>query len=140
MLKPLSLTADNSVPVSDGEEESRLNSILIMGDCVGARLTLGVVLRYGYCKLVITNLGFPTKYCYSVFLRKNDSLGAFCSILAMDWVCYRFMNVNGVAYEEEYGLEFCERMCSEVWLGKPRMVVASDLTNWSAVVKRLGYI
>ena len=45
------LPADN--PVRTLEEESRLNSILMLGDCVGERLTLEVVLRYRSCKLAI---------------------------------------------------------------------------------------
>ena len=51
-MKALSLTADK--PFCALEEELRLNSILMLGDCVGERLTLDVVLTYGSCKLVIT--------------------------------------------------------------------------------------
>ena len=41
---PVSPTADN--PVSAMEEESRLNSILMLGDCVSKRLSLEVVPSY----------------------------------------------------------------------------------------------
>ena len=49
-MKPLSPTADN--PVRALEEESKFNSILVLGDHAGERLTLKVVLRYGSRKLV----------------------------------------------------------------------------------------
>ena len=87
-----------------------MNSILILGDCVGERLTMGVV----WVLQIITTLVFAAKYCYSLFLQKNDSLGAFYSVLVIDWDYYSFLNVKRVAYEEDYGLEFCERTCSKV--------------------------
>ena len=56
---------------------------------------------YGPCKLVIAHLGFAAaKYCCSVFLRKNYSLGEICSLLMVDWVCYRLATVKEVAYGE----------------------------------------
>ena len=44
LVKLLSSTADNPVQVQ--EEESPLNSILMLVDCVGERWTLEVVLRF----------------------------------------------------------------------------------------------
>ena len=40
-------------PVGTLGEESRLNSILMLGECVGERLTLEVVLRHESYKSVI---------------------------------------------------------------------------------------
>ena len=134
MFRPVSLNADNSVPVWAVEENLRWNSNLKLSDCVGERLTLGVTLMYEYCKLAKTTQDFATKYSYNVFLRKNDSWGAFYSLLVIHWVCYRFVNVKGVPYKEDYGLGLCERTCSEVWLGKLRMTMASYLTNLSRLV------
>ena len=39
--------------------------------------------------------------------------------------------VKGVAYGEDYGLDFCGVTCSEIWQGKPRLAVASDQTKLS---------
>ena len=41
------------------------------------------------------------------------------------------MAVKGAAYREDYGLGFREETYSEVWQGKPRLVVASDQTKLS---------
>ena len=51
-MKSLSPTADKLVPILD--EESRLNGILILVDCVGERLTLEIVSRNGYHSLQIS--------------------------------------------------------------------------------------
>ena len=48
---------------------------------------------------------FVLKYCCSVFLQKNGSLGEFHSLLLVHWVCYRFVTVTEIAYGEDYGLE-----------------------------------
>ena len=110
------------------EEESRLNSILMLRDCVGERLTLEVVLRYGSCKLVNTT-SFDCKIPF-MFLQKNDSLSElghqrFIAFLVAHWVCYRIVTVRGFAYGEGHRLEFCGGMCYEVRQGKPRVAVAS---------------
>lgn len=42
----------------------------------------------------------------------------FVVFLLVDWVCYSFVTVRGVAHGEYYGLEFCGATCSEVWQGK----------------------
>ena len=55
MSKAPSPIAENWIRVLG--EESLLNSILMLRDCVSERLTLEVVLRYGSCKLIkILNL------------------------------------------------------------------------------------
>ena len=43
-------TVDNSVGVK--KEESSLNSILMLSECVVERLTIEVALRYGSCKFL----------------------------------------------------------------------------------------
>ena len=103
MVEPQSPTADNLARAL--EEVSALNNIFNLSDCVGEKLTLEVVLRYGSCKLVIAPLAFAARYCCSVFLRKNGRLGEFYRLLMADWVCYRFLTVKGVAYGEDYELE-----------------------------------
>ena len=47
---------------------------------------------------------------------KNGSLGEFCILLMVDWVCYRFVAVKGVAHGGVYRLGFCGQRCSEVKL------------------------
>ena len=76
------------------------NSFLMLGDCVGERLKLEVVLKDGSCKLVISPLIFAAMYYCSVLLRKNASLGKFYSLLIVDWACYWLVAVKGVAYVE----------------------------------------
>ena len=57
-------------------------------------------------------LVFVAKYCYSMFLRKNDRLDEFYGLLVVDWsVCYRFVTVNGSAQGGDYGLGFCRGAC-----------------------------
>ena len=67
----------------------------------------------------LSSLVFVAKYCRSEFLWKNGSLGDFYSLLVVDWVCYRFVTVKGIAYGAVYSLGFCGRPCSEMWQGKP---------------------
>ena len=55
---------------------------------------------------------------------KNGSLGEFCILLVVDWVCYRFVAVKGVAHGGVYRLGFCGQPCSEV-----RLLVVSDHTK-----------
>ena len=83
LVKLLSSTADNPVPVQ--EEESPLNSILMLVDCVGERWTLEVVLRFMSWNLVIAPL---------VLLQ---STAVVCS--------YGKMIVKVVVCGEDYGLE-----------------------------------
>ena len=78
-------------------EESRLNSILMLCDCTGERLSLQILLRFCSCKLVIGPLDFAAKYCCSVVLHKNGSLGHFYSLLVVDWFCSMFTTVKEVA-------------------------------------------
>ena len=59
------------------------------------------------------------KYPCGVFLRKNGSLGelghqGFITLLVVACICYRVVVVRGVAHGEDYGLEFCGGMYSEV--------------------------
>ena len=86
MVKPLSPTANN--PVRTLEEESRLNIILLLVDHAGERLTLDVVLRYGFCKLVIA-----PSFCCNVLLQclltEKWQLRWIYRLLVVDWVCYR---------------------------------------------------
>ena len=49
-MKPL--YPNGETPVRVQEKESRLNSILMLNDCVAKRLILKVTLRYGSCNLV----------------------------------------------------------------------------------------
>ena len=74
----------------------------MLGDCVGERLTLIVVLRYGSPKL----LTVPSPCC-SVFFQKNGSLGEFYSLFMLD----RFETVKNVAYGEDYRFRFFGGTC-----------------------------
>ena len=56
---------------------------------------------------------------FCVFLRKNDSLSelghrGIVVFLVVEWLSYRFVTLRGVAFEEDYGFEFCGGTCSEV--------------------------
>lgn len=88
------------MPSPSGVLEKDRNSFLMLGDCVGERLKLEVVLKDGFCRLVIPPLIFATMYYCSVLLRKNASLVKFSSLLILDWACYRLVAVKGVAYVE----------------------------------------
>ena len=57
------------IPVRAQDEISHLNSILMLGDCVGGRLHLGVGLA-SLLKSPVLGLKYP----FGVFLRKRDSL------------------------------------------------------------------
>ena len=48
----------------------------------------------------LQSLVSAAKYYLIVFLRKDGSLGEFYSLLVLDWVYYRFMNLKGVAYRK----------------------------------------
>ena len=61
-MKPLFPTLDN--PVLAMKEKSRLNSVLMLGDCVSERLTLEVAVRYGYYILVLGQI-----FCCKVLLQ-----------------------------------------------------------------------
>ena len=99
-------------------------------------MTSEVVLRYEPCKLAIT----PTFFC-KVLLILKITAGEFYSLLVVDWVYCRSVTVKGIPdMEKIMGLNFVVESGSEVWQGKPRLAVASDQTDWWAVVKRLGYI
>ena len=77
MLKPPSQNAETPVRALH-EKESRLNSILMLRDCIGERLTLEVVLRYGSCRLVnIPSFDCKVPLLCDVFLRKSESLSKF---------------------------------------------------------------
>ena len=102
-MKPLSPNADN--PVRILEEELRLNGVLVVGECVGERLTLEVVLNYE-CKFFLLQITVAVSS-----FGKNGSLGEFYTILVVDWVYYNFVNVKGVAYGGVYRLGFCGRPC-----------------------------
>ena len=77
------------------------------------------------------SLAVTAKYCCSLFLRKNASLGEFHNLLVIGWVCCRLAAVKGITYGEDYGLGFCVGTCSEVCQGKPRPTVALDQTSLS---------
>ena len=72
------------------EEESRLNSILMLCDSVGERLILEFELRNRSWTLV----NIPSFGCHcGVFLRKNNSLSKLehkgtLAFLVVGWVCY----------------------------------------------------
>ena len=55
----------------------------MLSECVGERSKLEVAFMCGSCKLVIV-CSFA-KYCVSVFLQKNGTLGEFYSLLVIDW-------------------------------------------------------
>ena len=88
-------------------------------DCVYERLTLEVVLRYESSKLnKLSSFGY--KVSLWRFLMQNGSLGelrhqGFIAFLVVDWVCYSFETVRGVAPGEDYRLKFCLETCLEVW-------------------------
>ena len=115
------------------EDESHLNSILMLNGCVGERLTLEIITRYGSYKLVKT----PSFGCklplWHVLPENNGSLlevehQGIVAFLMLHWVCHRFVTVREVVFGEDYGLQFCEGTCSEVQHGKLR-VPASDQAN-----------
>ena len=77
MLKSPSQNAETPVRALH-EKESCLNSILVLRDCIGERLTLEVVLRYGSCRLVnIPSCDCKVSLLCDVFLRKNESFSKF---------------------------------------------------------------
>ena len=61
-------------------------------------------------------LQFPVlaaKYPSGVFLQKNDSLSELghreiVVFLVVEWLCYRFVTLGGVAFGEDYEFEFCQ--------------------------------
>lgn len=57
------------LPIRVQKEDSYLNSVLILGDFVGERLSLEVVLRYGFCKLVKMSVLAAKHFC-GVLLQK----------------------------------------------------------------------
>ena len=119
--------------VTAQEDESHLNSILMLNDCVGERLTLEIITRYGSYKLVKTpSFGCKLPF-WHVLPKNNGSLRevkhqGIVAFLVLHWVCYRLVTVREVVFGEDYGLEFCEGTCSEVQHGKLR-VPASDQAN-----------
>ena len=94
--------------------DSHSNSSLMLRDSVGERLTLEVVFRYGFCKLVkIPSLSDKVPL---LFLRKKGCLGklrhqGFIAFLVVDRVCYSFATVRSVTYREKYRHEFMLGMC-----------------------------
>ena len=98
---------------------THLNNILMLYDCIYERLALEVVLRYESCKLIkLSSFGYKVSlWC---FLMENCSLDelrhqGFIAFLVVDWVCYSFETVRGVAPGEDYRLKFCLETCLEVW-------------------------
>ena len=77
-MRPVSPTADN--PVSAMEEEPRLNSILILGDCVSKRLSLEVVLSYAPQLVIVP--GFCCKILLCVFLL---TMAAWVNFITFWW-------------------------------------------------------
>ena len=50
---------------------------------------------------------FPPKYCCSVFLKKNGSLGEFYSVLVVDILLVDMFMIVGKAVYGDYELGFC---------------------------------
>ena len=89
-----------------------MNSILMLGDCVGERLNLEVVLGIGGAnRLKSPVLVVKYQFLWCVSHRKKRSLGelghrGFIAFFVVVWLCYRFVAVAKVASGENYGLEF----------------------------------
>ena len=52
-----------------------------------------IIIKKGEYKSAVTPV-FAVKYCCSVFLQINDSLGEFYTLLVVDQVCYRLVTVS----------------------------------------------
>ena len=77
----------------------------MLGNCVGERLTMEVVLRYWFYKLIKSPV-WTSKYPCDVFLRKNGSLSelghqGFLALLVVDLACYKFVTVREDAFGED---------------------------------------
>ena len=70
-------------------------------------------------------------YCFNVILQKHASLDEFFNILWYIGFIADLITVKGAAYVEDYGIRLCGGMCSKVWQGKPRLMVASDQSKLS---------
>ena len=67
-----------------------------------------------FCYRITVVMGFFTKKWQIRWIETPR----IYSLFMVDWVCYSFTTVKGVAHGEEYGLEFCGETGSKVWLGK----------------------
>ena len=98
-------------------EESRLNSILMLYDCVGEKLTLKVVRRHESYKLVKTPSFFwcvPIEKWQFRWIMTPRIYGSFGSKLRL----LHFCDLSDVAHGEDNRLKFCGGMYLEMWQGK----------------------
>ena len=99
-------------------ENSHLNSVLLLRDCVGERLRFEVAFRQESCKLAKTpSFGFKIPLQCVLVLGELKHQG-FIDFWVEEWVFYNFVIVRGAAHGEDYELEFCWGTCSQAWQGK----------------------
>ena len=125
-MKPLSATAETRIRTkitklgkNQGKNwgKSRLNSILMLHDCVYERLTLKVILRYGSCKLIKS---FDCKLPLWCFLTEKWQLRCIetpmiYSVFGGRLGLLQFLDcMRGIAHGLDYGLEYFGGPCSEV--------------------------
>ena len=117
-----------SSPLWALEEDSYLNGIFMLDDCVGKRLALEVVLRYGPCKLVIA----PTFWSKILLVWHLGILWSFGGRLGL----LQVHELKGVAnIEKIMDLNIVRESGSEVWQEKLGLAVVSDQTNWLEIVE-----
>ena len=109
--------------VCDLIDISGLNSILMLGDCVGTGGRIGKNWHWrSYVGVGLANKlsspVSPAKYSCGVFLRKNDNLGelghrGFLAYLVVYLICFIFVTAREAVFGEDYVIEFCGGTCSE---------------------------
>ena len=94
-------------PVTVGDDDSYLRNILILDGCVGKRLILEIVLRYGsaryLCGVFVCSYGGLSELGNQIFL-------PFCGTLAV----FQIRDGKTGAFGKNKWFEFCGRTCSEV--------------------------
>ena len=146
-MKPLSATAETRIRTkitklgkNQGKNwgKSRLNSILMLHDCVYERLTLKVVLRYGSCKLIKS---FDCKLPLWCFLTEKWQLRCIetpmicIAFLVVDWACYSFLTVWGVLHMD-YIMGF-NTLEERVRKSVGKKMTVSDQINQQMLFKRV---
>ena len=126
MVKHLFHIIDN--PVWALKEESHLNSISMLSDCVGERLTLGFFLRYVSCRLVIV-FSFCCRVLLWRVLTEKCSVGEFYSLLVVDWLVAGLWLQRGFPLEKTIGLGSVGEPVRKCDFGKSRLTKASDQTK-----------
>ena len=132
LVKSLSPTA--VILVRDPIDVSHLNSILMLVNWVGERLTLEVVLRYWSFKWIKIP-SFGCKGPLWCFLRKNGQLrwtGTVFSLFSGKLGLLRLRDCQGSYIGRKLNsIEFCGGTYSEVWQGisRARIAVALDQIN-----------